>query len=61
MKAAQKGIVGMKILGVGRLANRMDEALSHAVRLDAIDAFTIGFTSYAQLTEVTTKIGQVAV
>jgi 1-deoxyxylulose-5-phosphate synthase len=59
MKAAGKGVVGMKILGVGALANRLDTAINHAVRLDAIDAFTIGFTSYAQLQQVTTKIAQV--
>jgi aryl-alcohol dehydrogenase-like predicted oxidoreductase len=58
MKAAGKGVVGMKILGVGKLANQMDTAIRHAVELDAIDAFTIGFTSYSQLDEVTTKIAQ---
>jgi hypothetical protein len=59
MKAAGKGVVGMKILGVGQLANQMDTALRHAVQLDALDSFTIGFTSYAQLEQVTTKIAQV--
>lgn len=59
MKAAGKGIVGMKILGVGELANQMDVAIKHAVGLDVIDAFTIGFTSFAQLTQVTGKIAQV--
>lgn len=58
MKAAGKGVIGMKILGVGALANQMDKAIGHAVQLDAIDAFTIGFTSYAQLTQVTAKIDQ---
>jgi aryl-alcohol dehydrogenase-like predicted oxidoreductase len=59
MKAAGKGVVGMKILGVGRLASQMDNAIRHAVQLDAIDAFTIGFTSTAQLQQITTKITQV--
>jgi aryl-alcohol dehydrogenase-like predicted oxidoreductase len=59
MRAAGKGVVGMKILGVGALANQMDTAIRHAVQLDAIDAFTIGFTSYNQLQQVTTKIEQV--
>ena len=61
MKAAGKGVVGMKILGVGQLANRMETAIGHAVRLDAIDGFTIGFTSYTQLQQVTDRIAQVAV
>ena len=38
----------------------MDTAIGHAVQLDAIDAFTIGFTSYAQLQQVTAKISAVA-
>ena len=59
MKAAGKGVVGMKILGVGQLANQLDTAIRHAVQLDAIDAFTIGFTSAAQLQQVTDKISQV--
>jgi 1-deoxyxylulose-5-phosphate synthase len=58
MKAAGKGVVGMKILGVGGLANQLDTAISHAVKLDVIDAFTIGFTSNAQLQQVTSKINQ---
>lgn len=56
MKASGKGVIGMKILGVGGLANRMDVAINHAMALDVIDGFTIGFTSYAQLTQVTGKI-----
>ena len=61
MKAAGKGIVGMKILGVGALARTMDAAIKHAVGLDCIDAMTIGFTSMAQLTQVTGKIEQFGV
>ena len=59
MKAAGKGVIGMKILGEGRLANQLDTAIKHAVDLDAIDAFTIGFTSQSQLDEVVGKIAAV--
>lgn len=59
MKAAGKGVIGMKILGEGRLANQLDTAIKHAVDLDAIDAFTIGFTSQNQLDEVVGKIASV--
>nr|MDQ2647011.1 aldo/keto reductase [Myxococcota bacterium] len=59
MKAAGKGVIGMKILGEGRLANQLDTAIKHAVDLDAIDAFTIGFTSQSQLDEVVGKIASV--
>jgi predicted oxidoreductase len=60
MKTAGKGVVGMKILGIGELATQMDMAIRHAVQLDAIDAFTIGFTSYEQLDQVATKIAEVS-
>jgi aryl-alcohol dehydrogenase-like predicted oxidoreductase len=56
MKAAGKGVIGMKILGEGRLANQLDMAIGHAVALDCIDAFTIGFTSTSELDQITQKI-----
>jgi aryl-alcohol dehydrogenase-like predicted oxidoreductase len=56
MKAAGKGVIGMKILGEGALASQLDMAIQHAVGLDCIDGFTIGFTSTAQLDEVAQKI-----
>jgi len=59
MKTAGKGVIGMKILGEGRLADQLDTAIKHAVDLDAIDAFTIGFTSQSQLDEVVGKIASV--
>jgi aryl-alcohol dehydrogenase-like predicted oxidoreductase len=59
MKAAGKGVIGMKILGEGRLANQLDMAIGHAVGLDCIDAFTIGFTSTTELDQVTQKIATV--
>src|SRR6202035_382191 len=42
MRAAGKGIIGMKILGQGDLRNRQDEALNFALSLNLLDAFTIG-------------------
>jgi aryl-alcohol dehydrogenase-like predicted oxidoreductase len=59
MKAAGKGVIGMKILGEGQLGNQVDRAITHAVHLDCIDAFTIGFTSNTQLDEVMQKIATV--
>lgn len=59
MKAAGKGVIGMKILGQGDAVDRFDEAIAHAVNLKAIDAFTIGFTSTDQLDEVRDKINAV--
>jgi aryl-alcohol dehydrogenase-like predicted oxidoreductase len=59
MKAAGKGVIGMKILGEGQLGGDLDTAIPHAVKLDAIDAFTIGFTSNTQLDQVTQRIAAV--
>jgi predicted aldo/keto reductase-like oxidoreductase len=56
MKASGKGVIGMKILGEGQLSNQVDRAIAHAVGLDCIDAFTIGFNSNAQMDEVIQKI-----
>lgn len=56
MKAKGKGIIGMKILGAGRLRNRADECLQYALSLDCVDVFTIGAESRAELEDLTRKI-----
>src|ERR1700740_1834440 len=39
MRAAGKGVIGMKILGQGDMRTRQDEALRYALSLDVLDAF----------------------
>jgi len=56
MKADGKGIIGMKILGAGRLRDKVDESLQFALAQDCIDCFTIGSESVAELTDLTRKI-----
>ncbi len=56
MKAAGKGVIGMKIFGAGELADRMDECLRFALNLDCVDAVTIGCTSAAQRDDVVARI-----
>ena len=56
MKAKGKGVIGMKILGAGRLRNRADECLQYALALDCVDCFTIGAESIAEFTDLTRKI-----
>jgi len=41
-KANGKGILGMKILGEGRLRDQINKTLSFVLGLDCLDAFTIG-------------------
>jgi aryl-alcohol dehydrogenase-like predicted oxidoreductase len=48
MRAAGKGIIGMKILGQGQLRTRQDEALNFALGLNLLDAFTIGAESQSE-------------
>jgi aryl-alcohol dehydrogenase-like predicted oxidoreductase len=56
MRAAGKGIVGMKILGQGDLRNRQDEALNFALGLNLLDAFTIGAESINEQQDLIRRI-----
>lgn len=56
MKASGKGIIGMKILGAGKLRNKADESLQFALSQDCVDCFTIGSESIAEFTDLTKKI-----
>ncbi len=56
MRAAGKGIVGMKILGQGDLRNRKDEAIHYALSLGLLDAFTIGAESKAEQNDLIRRI-----
>jgi 1-deoxyxylulose-5-phosphate synthase len=60
MKAAGKGIVGMKILGQGDLRGRQDEALKYALSLGLLDAFTIGAESRAEQEDLVRRIAAAA-
>lgn len=56
MKAAGKGIVGMKILAQGDLRDRKDEALRYALGLGVLDAITIGAESKAEQEDLVRRI-----
>ena len=56
MKQAGKGIIGMKILGAGRLRNKVDESLQYALSLDCVDCFTIGAESRTEMEDLVRKI-----
>ena len=60
MKAAGKGIVGMKILGQGDLRGRQDEALKYALSLGVLDSFTIGAESKAEQEDLIRRIASAA-
>ena len=56
MRAAGKGIIGMKILGQGDLRNRQDEALNFALSLNLLDAFTIGAETKSEQEDLIRRI-----
>jgi len=56
MRAAGKGIVGMKILGQGDMRNKQDEAIRYALGLGVLDAFTIGAESINEQTDLMKRI-----
>lgn len=60
MKAAGKGVVGMKILGQGDLRDRQDEAIKYALSLGVLDAFTIGAESRAEQEDLIRRISAAA-
>jgi aryl-alcohol dehydrogenase-like predicted oxidoreductase len=61
MRAAGKGIVGMKILGQGDMRTRQDEALKYALGSKVLDAFTIGAESRDEQADLVRRIAAVTV
>jgi aryl-alcohol dehydrogenase-like predicted oxidoreductase len=51
-----KSIIGMKILGAGRLRHRVDECLQYVLGLDFVDAFTIGQESQHEMQDLLKRI-----
>jgi predicted aldo/keto reductase-like oxidoreductase len=56
MKAAGKGVIGMKILGEGTMRDRVQEGLQFAMKLDCVDCFTIGAESRQELADLIKRI-----
>jgi predicted aldo/keto reductase-like oxidoreductase len=55
-KANGKGILGMKILGEGRLRDQIDKTLGFVLGLDCLDAFTIGAANRDELADLIKRI-----
>lgn len=60
MRAAGKGIIGMKILAAGVMRTRQSEALEYALSSGVLDAFTIGCESREQQSDIIRRIAAVA-
>jgi aryl-alcohol dehydrogenase-like predicted oxidoreductase len=61
MKRKGKGVIGMKILGAGALAGRLDQSLQYALSQDVLDCFTIGTQSQDELRDLVTRIAAAGV
>jgi 1-deoxyxylulose-5-phosphate synthase len=59
MKAAGKGVIGMKVLGEGQLRERVDEALRFTLSLDCVDCFTIGFEGRDEVNDLMRRVAAV--
>lgn len=51
-----KGIIGMKVLGGGRLRNQVDECLQYVLNLNCVDAFTIGQENIKEMKDLISRI-----
>ncbi len=58
MRAAGKGVVGMKILAEGALRTRTDEALRYALGSGLLHSMTIGAESIAEQDDLIDRIGR---
>jgi aryl-alcohol dehydrogenase-like predicted oxidoreductase len=56
MKAAGKGVIGMKILAEGVMRDRVEQSLSYALSLDCLDCFTIGAANRQELADLIQRI-----
>lgn len=56
MKAKGKGIIGMKILGAGKLRDKADESLQFVLAQSVVDCFTIGSESREEMLDLVKKI-----
>jgi len=59
MKQSGKGVIGMKILGDGRLVNNLDNCLKFALDHPSVDCFTIGTESKEELFDLIERIPKV--
>jgi predicted aldo/keto reductase-like oxidoreductase len=55
-KAAGKGILGMKILGEGRLRDQINKTLNFVLGLDCLDCFTIGAANRDELADLIQRV-----
>ena len=55
-KAAGKGILGMKVLGEGRLRDQINKTFNFVLGLDCLDAFTVGAANREELADLIKRV-----
>jgi aryl-alcohol dehydrogenase-like predicted oxidoreductase len=61
MKKNGKAIIGMKVYGQGRLADKKDECLEFHTGAGFLDHFTLGIESYEQLKDIQKRLPEASV
>lgn len=62
LHAAGKGVVGMKLMGAGRLRHderRRDESVRYALRSGCVDVFNVGCESLAEVDDFAARVAKV--
>lgn len=61
MKECGKGIIGMKVLGAGQLADKVDECLQFQLGSEITDCFTIGQETVEEFNDLQKRIPEASV
>ncbi len=56
---AGKAVIGMKIVGEGKLVDQLDKSLEFVMRLDCVDAMVIGFEKIAEVEDTINRMYRV--
>jgi len=57
---AGKAVLGMKIAGEGLLVDQLDKSLEYVLKLDCVDAMTIGFEKTAEIDDTISRMERAA-
>jgi aryl-alcohol dehydrogenase-like predicted oxidoreductase len=61
MKQSGKAVMGMKIIGAGKLSHQVDECLSFALSQEYVDCFTVGIENISQLKDLEQRVPEASV
>ena len=57
---AGKAVLGMKIVGEGRLVEQLDRSLEYVLKLDCVDAMTVGFEDTTEVDDTISRMERAA-